>query len=318
MQPCIFLCKAAIIVCGVFLVCCHSSGMDLTTKSGTTYRNCSIHRGDKTGIYIKLGDSLKFIPLSDVPDDIAERYSANLKTKLGDIYYDYSVVRVRNDALKIKHKWGVSWVNKAVLPDFLLEKYKSTQVPAKAPPGNRGNVARNSGSRNSGDIVRNDGVARDNNTRRFDLASPKRIVQSDSAESWSKTVTVSGSGINEQTALEDAFRTAVREAVGAYVITRSTLKEGDFSEEIYINADAVISHHEIIKKSVSDGIIELVVRATVVNNNFGKYLKRGKSNDITTTDVTNLLNKRNSLNVAIKSVPYIFDEFLKNSCFIEK
>ena len=296
MQLCTFLCKAAIIVCGVFLVCCHSSGMDLTTKSGTTYKNCSIHRGDKTGIYIRFGDSLKFIPLSDVPDDIAERYSANLKTKLGDIYYDYSVVRVRNDALKIKHKWGVSWVDKAVLPDFLLEKY-----------GNVSEISTESSERSS--------------------ARPKRKnAENESVQSaqnvpiftGSQKVVVNGSGINEQTALEDAFRNAVRQVVGAYVITRSSLKENDFSEEIYVNADAVVSSHEILRKRMENGLVELTVQVVVVSNDFSKYIRKREGNKISPTDISNLLNKRNSLNLAQKSVPYIFGELMRNVCTIQK
>ena len=128
------------------------------------------------------------------------------------------------------------------------------------------------------------------------------------ADEQSITVSATGRGINKTEALEDAFRDAVIKAVGSYVVTQSTLKEGDFEEDIYINADAVVASHKVIASSEQDGIYSITIEASVVKNDLLKYIAKTESTTITSTDLANLLNRRKALSTAEKSLDYIFKD----------
>ena len=284
--------RTAVVCLSMLLAVFAAPGADLKTKSGRIFRNYSIKKGNYTGIYIAHGSSLVFIPIADLPDEIAERYAADLKTKKGDVYYDYSVVEVEPDRFKIKHKWGTSWVDRELLPDFLLERYGRETGPGKADSGDGSRPGSGGGT--------------------------AKTAQNPPQFSGLKKLIVTGSGINEQRALEAAFRNAVRQAVGVYVITRSTLKDSDFKEEIYVNSDAVISSHRVLKQTVDDGLVELTVEVVGVSNDFAKYIRERGGSKVSSTEVSNLLAKRDALNVALKSVPYIFDELMGHICTIRK
>ena len=124
-------------------------------------------------------------------------------------------------------------------------------------------------------------------------------------------VTVQGLGANRTEALEDALRNAVRKVVGIYVVTESKVKEEDLSDDIYINADAVVTEHREVKKSEKDGIVTLTIEARVVKNDLLKYVAKTESTHITGTDTGNLLNKRRALATAEKSLDYIFRDYSK-------
>ena len=124
-------------------------------------------------------------------------------------------------------------------------------------------------------------------------------------------VTVQGMGANRTEALEDALRNAVRKVVGIYVVTESKVKEEDLSDDIYINADAVVTEHREVKKTETDGIVTLTIEARVVKNDLLKYVAKTESTHITGTDTGNLLNKRRALATAEKSLDYIFRDYSK-------
>ena len=128
------------------------------------------------------------------------------------------------------------------------------------------------------------------------------------AEEQSITVQATGQGINKTEALEDALRNAVRKVVGTYVVTQSKLKEDDFDEDIYINADAVVTNHKELKSSEKDGVFSITIEASVVKNDLLKYITKTESTQITSTDLGNLLNRRKALATAEKSLDYIFKD----------
>ena len=123
------------------------------------------------------------------------------------------------------------------------------------------------------------------------------------------TVKVTGQGLNQTEALEDGLRNAVRKVVGTYVVTQSKLQEEDFDESIYINADAVVTQHKVLKKRIEDGLVVLDIEATVVKNDLLKYIVKKESTNISSTDLGNLLNRRKALATAEKSLEYIFSNY---------
>ena len=128
------------------------------------------------------------------------------------------------------------------------------------------------------------------------------------SEEHSITVQATGQGINKTEALEDALRNAVREAVGTYVVTQTKLTAEDFDEDIYINADAVITKHREIRTSEKAGIVTIAIEASVVKNDLLKYIAKTESTKITSTDLGNLLNRRKALATAEKTLEYIFQD----------
>ena len=129
------------------------------------------------------------------------------------------------------------------------------------------------------------------------------------AEEQSITVQVTGQGVNKTEALEDALRNAVRKVVGTYVVTQSKLKEEDFDESIYVNADAVVTKHRELKTTEADGVISLTIEAAVVKNDLLKYIAKNESTKISSTDLGNLLNRRKALSTAEKTLDYIFRDY---------
>ena len=123
------------------------------------------------------------------------------------------------------------------------------------------------------------------------------------------TVQVTGQGVNKTEALEDALRLAVRKVVGTYVVTQTTLKEEDFDEAIYVNADAVVTKHRELKTTEADGVVSLTIEATVVKNDLLKYIAKSEATKISSTDLGNLLNRRKALSTAEKTLDYIFRDY---------
>ena len=123
------------------------------------------------------------------------------------------------------------------------------------------------------------------------------------------TVQVTGQGVNKTEALEDALRLAVRKVVGTYVVTQTKLKEEDFDETIYVNADAVVTKHRELKTSEADGVVSLTIEATVVKNDLLKYISKSETTKISSTDLGNLLNRRKALSTAEKTLDYIFRDY---------
>lgn len=122
-------------------------------------------------------------------------------------------------------------------------------------------------------------------------------------------VLAQGQGITKAEALEDALKDAIVKAVGAYIVARSTLENDDLIEEIYVNADAVISHYEERRLFEKDGVVTLEIVATVVGNELARYIKKGETSAFTQLDKINLFNHRDALVAAEKSLEYIFEDY---------
>lgn len=123
------------------------------------------------------------------------------------------------------------------------------------------------------------------------------------------TVKVSGYGVNESQALEDAFLQAIRKVEGVYVVSNSSLTNNQLDESIYLNCDAVVKHHKVINKKTQGDVVVLEVEATIVKNNFLKYVSNKKSSEISSRDIGNLLVHRQALMGAEKSLVYILKDY---------
>ena len=134
----------------------------------------------------------------------------------------------------------------------------------------------------------------------------------------SVTVTVSGKGMSRNEALADAFQEAVRKVVGMYVVSQSKLNEKKFEELIYINADAVISQYKEIKTEEKNGIWYITLDATVVKNEFYKYITKKRKSEVADTEIINLLNKRKARIIVLNTLDYLLKNCLQNICTITK
>lgn len=286
---------AFLILWSLFTVFQHVQGEDLKTIDGRIFHNYRIEKTNSLGVGIIHSQGYAWILFSNLPPNIAEQYSPDLTTGNG-VYYGYSVIGITRKSLKIKHKDGETWLPLEVLPKFLLKKYEKEIAKKKKKYAQR----KASGQ----EIV--DGKW-------------KTAEEFSTAPQYGKiSVKAQGYGQNDYEALQDAFRDAIRKAIGAYVVTQSSLKENDFNEEIFVNADAIVSAYKVYTRSMEDGIVKIEIGAEVIRNKFLKFLKKREHNEISQMDVINLLNKRNALNAAIKSIPYIFNDYVKNSCAINK
>ena len=98
-------------------------GETLVTKSGKKFYDYKITESSDLGVKVVHRDGINMVILSDLPDNVAQKYSADLKTKSGNVYEGYSVTRVSHNKMKITHKFGSLWIPHDELPEFLLEKY---------------------------------------------------------------------------------------------------------------------------------------------------------------------------------------------------
>ena len=79
------------------------------------------------------------------------------------------------------------------------------------------------------------------------------------------TVTAEGIGITDDEALKNAFKEAVYQAVGVYMISETKMKDDDISDKIYLNADAIVASHKVIvRRRNNDGSWYIKINAAVV------------------------------------------------------
>ena len=117
-----------------------------------------------------------------------------------------------------------------------------------------------------------------------------------------------GTGISEKDALYDAFRNAIIKAVGMYVTSQSELKDKDFSERIIVNSDAIVANYQKIATSNQDGVCKVTIEANVLPNEYLKYAPKLKSEKVSSTEIGNLVAKRNALQDAEKTITTIFSD----------
>ena len=74
----------------------------LKTKDGQVFHNYKITKRSAEGIEILHSKGFSWLLISNLPDDLAEKYSPDLKTSYG-VYRNYSVLRISHKSIKIKH-----------------------------------------------------------------------------------------------------------------------------------------------------------------------------------------------------------------------
>ena len=120
-------------------------------------------------------------------------------------------------------------------------------------------------------------------------------------------VTASGIGHTSDEALKDAYKNAVRRAVGVYVLTETVMNNEDIDEKIYANSDGVVSSHEVLEtKPLPNNLIEITIKATVQKNNIGRLVGKDKPVVIDKKNIANVSNSLNAMEEVQKSLDLIF------------
>ncbi len=129
---------------------------------------------------------------------------------------------------------------------------------------------------------------------------------------------VEGRGKDEQTALNNAFRNAIRKAIGSYVVS-STATDGEtVDKKVFDNCDAVVSKYEIVEREEQDGKLTIVIDAEIIRNEMMKYIQKTASTEVGEGELANLLAKRNAVNNAVGSLELLFMNWRENVYRVEK
>ena len=125
------------------------------------------------------------------------------------------------------------------------------------------------------------------------------------------TVTATGIGHNTDEALKDAFKNAVRRAVGVYVLTETTMNSNEeIDEKVYANADATINSHTIIDtKTLPNNLVNITIKADVLKGVIGQKINKGKTTEVNKTDIVNVTNHLDAMEEAQKSLDLLFKDF---------
>ncbi|MFQ5794032.1 MAG: hypothetical protein ACE5JP_03160 [Candidatus Bipolaricaulia bacterium] len=85
------------------------------------------------------------------------------------------------------------------------------------------------------------------------------------AEEETRTVTVTGVGVDQDSALENAYETAIEEAVGFFISARTQIQNYKLIDKsIYKNLSGMIRRREILEEGFTqDGVYEVRARITV-------------------------------------------------------
>ena len=129
---------------------------------------------------------------------------------------------------------------------------------------------------------------------------------------------VEGYGKTREKALADAFQNAVRTALGTYVLSSSVDDGETVDEKIYLNADAIVESHKIVSQRTEDGLVVVVIDASVVRNEMMKYIERIPSVEVGEGELANLLNKRKAIDTAAQSLDLLFANWQQNLYRAEK
>ena len=124
-------------------------------------------------------------------------------------------------------------------------------------------------------------------------------------------VTATGIGHNTDEALKDAFKNAVRRAVGVYVLTETTMNSNEeIDEKVYANADATINSHTIIDtKTLPNNLVKVTIKAEVLKGVIGQKINKGKTTEVNKTDIVNVTNHLDAMEEAQKSLDLLFKDF---------
>ena len=213
-----------------------------------------------------------------------------VKSKSGKYirYEDYTIVGVYDEGVKVAHANGFAKVPLANLPPSVARKWSEKVRQEKL----KSIEAKKTAPQSSSIAKAEENV--------FNTKEPHVIVSA------------TGRGLDETEALRDAYKDAVRKAVGTYVVTQTVLKNDKLDEIIMLNSDAIIIRHEVTNKRTENGVLIMDITATVVKNELQKYIAPKKTSKINTNEISNLLNHREALANAEKSLEYIFEKYIQN------
>ncbi len=124
-------------------------------------------------------------------------------------------------------------------------------------------------------------------------------------------VTATGMGHNSDEALKDAFKNAIRRAVGVYVISETTMTNEDIDEKIYANSDATIATHTIIDtKPMPNDLVQVTIKAEVLKRKIAQAVAGNeKTTVISRSSIAQTSIHLNSMEEALKSLDHLFREF---------
>lgn len=237
--------------------------------------------------------------------------AADMVTKSGRYFGNYSIIQQNDDlTVSVLHDDGVVKVPLGDLPDYIAQPYIQKVIEQTTAAAEQTGDDPGKKVREVLELIRR--KAGESELER--LAKPRTdpdtgIPRQAHAVDQAITVRAQGQGENYQEALADAFRYAVRKAVGVYVVTQTRMQNEDLTEEICLNADAVISKYKELEKSEENGIVTLTIEAVVIRNSLALVIQKVRSNKITKRDIANLMNRRKALDNAEKSLEYIFQSF---------
>ena len=275
---------------------------NMQTKSGRYLMNYSISQLNKDlTLSVFHEDGVVKVPLSDLPDEIARPYIrkaieqsiADAKQKEDPDKKIRILQRLMEQIPEAKEKVG-DLLEKAQKEKAQKDKAaKRSAADSAANQKNTGN--RTAGPKKSPHAVITTAEGRGS----AELNRGNQLIQ----------VRADGQGLNYQEALEDAFRNAIRKAVGVFVVAQTKMRNDDLvTEEICLNADAVISMYREVSRSESHGLINLTLDATVIRNALLEKMQKVRADRITSGDIANLINRRKALANAEKSLEYIFQD----------
>lgn len=94
--------------------------------------------------------------------------------------------------------------------------------------------------------------------------TPKAKTEEPGQEQATQTVVAEGVGTDDDKALKDAFRNAVRQAVGAVVDAETLVKNDDvIKDQVLTYSDGFITKYDVQSTKKEDGLVRTTIQATV-------------------------------------------------------
>ena len=129
---------------------------------------------------------------------------------------------------------------------------------------------------------------------------------------------IEGHGTSRQLALADAFRNAIGQALGTYVVTSRQWDGETLDKKIFDNSDAVVKSHQVVAEKESNGRWAVTIDAEIVRNEMMKYIRKEATARVGEGELANLLAKRNAINNAVQSLELLFQNWRENIYRAEK
>lgn len=129
---------------------------------------------------------------------------------------------------------------------------------------------------------------------------------------------IEGHGTSRQLALADAFRNAIGQALGTYVVTSRQWDGETLDKKIFDNSDAVVKSHQVVAEKESNGRWAVTIDAEIVRNEMMKYIRKEATAKVGEGELANLLAKRNAINNAVQSLELLFQNWRENIYRAEK